>query len=131
METMSTEAIASVINVYFTNMAAMNPGGWVEIFAEDAVIYDPVGKPPINVSEDSEKFFGLLSSFFNSFEISQEQIFIAGNGAAVKWRMQVSAKNGREATAEGISVFEINDDGKIQQVLSYWNEAEMMAKLKG
>ncbi|NEO03671.1 MAG: ketosteroid isomerase, partial [Moorea sp. SIO3I7] len=44
---------------------------------------------------------------------------------------QVSAKNGREATAEGISVFEINDDGKIQQVLSYWNEAEMMAKLKG
>ncbi|NEQ87011.1 MAG: ketosteroid isomerase, partial [Moorea sp. SIO2I5] len=42
METMSTEAIASVINVYFANMAAMNPGGWVEIFAEDAVIYDPV-----------------------------------------------------------------------------------------
>ena len=44
--------------------------------------------------------------------------------------MQVVAKNGRHATAEGISVFEINDAGKLQTVSSYWDEAAMMMKLK-
>ena len=53
------------------------------------------------------------------------------NGAAVKWTMQVITKNDRHATSEGISIFEINDVGKIQKVSSYWDEAAMMTKLKG
>jgi hypothetical protein len=45
--------------------------------------------------------------------------------------MQVIAKSGRHTTSEGISVFEINDMGKIQKISSYWDEAAMMMKLKG
>lgn len=64
-------------------------------------------------------------------ELSKDDIFFVKNGAAVKWTMQVVTKNGRHATSEGISVFEINDIGKIQKVSSYWDEAAMMMKLKG
>ena len=127
---MSTEVIEKLVAAYFDQMQAMNPEGWVENFAEDAVIYDPVGNPPSKVKEDFQKFFGLLSMVFEKLELSQDQIFIAGNGAAVKWTLRGLGKNGRQGTAEGISVFEINEAGKIQQVSSYWDEAAMMAQLK-
>ena len=127
---MSTAEIASLVNIYFDNMAAMNAQGWLDIFAEDAVILDPVGDPPKIVHRDSEQLFKILSNFFKQIEISQDEIFFVKNGAAVKWTMQVVAKSDRHVTAEGISIFEINDVGKIQKVSSYWDEAAMMTKLK-
>ncbi|MBW4574090.1 MAG: nuclear transport factor 2 family protein [Aphanothece sp. CMT-3BRIN-NPC111] len=128
---MSPEAIEKVVAAYFTNMEAMNPDGWVENFAEDAITYDPVGNPPSKVHEDYQNFFGLLKSAFEKLEISKDNVFIAGNSAAVKWTMRVVGRNGKNATTEGISVFEINDAGKIQQVSAYWNEAHLMSQLKG
>jgi uncharacterized protein (TIGR02246 family) len=128
---MSTEEIASLVAIYFDNMAAMNALGWLEIFAEDAVIHDPVGDPPKLVHKDSQQFFKILSNFFKKMELSKDDIFFVKNGAAVKWTMQVITKSDRHATSEGISIFEINDVGKIQKVLSYWDEAAMMTKLKG
>ena len=128
---MSTEEIAALLTIYFDNMAAMNAEGWLEIFSEDALIHDPVGNPPRLVHKDSHQFFKILSNFFEKIELSKDNIFFVKNGAAVKWTMQVVAKSSRHATAEGISVFEINDIGKIQKVSSYWDEAAMMMKLKG
>ena len=127
----STEEIAALLTIYFDNMAAINAEGWLEIFSEDAVIHDPVGAPQKLVHKDSQQFFKVLSNFFEKMELSKDNIFFVENGAAVKWTMQVVAKSGRHATSEGISVFEINDMGKIQKVSSYWDEAAMMMKLKG
>lgn len=128
---MSTEEITALLTIYFDNMAAMNAEGWLEIFSEDAVIHDPVGDPPRLVYKDSQQFFKMMSNFFEKMELSKDDIFFVKNGAAVKWTMQVVAKNGRHAASEGISVFEINDIGKIQKVSSYWDEVAMMTKLKG
>ena len=72
---MSTEEIASLVAVYFDNMAAMNAMGWLEIFAEDAVIHDPVGDPPRFVHKDSQQFFKILSNFFKKMELSKDDIF--------------------------------------------------------
>lgn len=124
---MSIEEITALLTIYFDNMAAMNAAGWLEIFSEGAVIHDPVGTPPKKlVQKDSQQFFKILSNFFEKIELSKDNIFFVKNGAAVKWTMQVVAKRGSYATAEGISVFEINDIGKIQKVSSYWDEAAMI-----
>ncbi|HEY9641352.1 MAG TPA: nuclear transport factor 2 family protein [Coleofasciculaceae cyanobacterium] len=128
---MSTEEIESVLTIYFDNMAAMNAKDWLGIFAEDAVIHDPVGGPPKLVHKHSEQFFKILSHFFKEIELSKDDIFFVKNGAAVKWTMQVATKTDQHVTAEGISIFEMNDVGKLQKVSSYWDEAAMMAKLKG
>ncbi|NES84102.1 MAG: ketosteroid isomerase [Moorea sp. SIO2B7] len=127
---MSSEIIKNLIDAYFANMAAMNSAGWLDIFAEDAVIYDPVGSPPKKPYEDAQQFFDLLSRFYEKMDLSQDHIFIAGNGAAVKWTMRVVAKNGKNASTEGISVFEMNDANKIQQVSSYWDESSIISQLK-
>jgi ketosteroid isomerase-like protein len=128
---MSPELIQKLVTSYFSSLQMMDVTRWVENFTEDAVIYDPVGKPPSKARENAQAFFGLLSMAFEKLELSQDNVFIAGTGAAVKWTMRGSGKSGKQGIAEGISVFEIHESGKIQQVSSYWDDAAMMAQIKG
>lgn len=128
---MSPEFIQNLVTSYFSNLQAMNAAKWAENFTEDAVISDPVGKPPSKARENAQAFFGLLSMAFEKIELSQDNVFIAGDGAAVKWTMRVLGKSGKPGVAEGISVFEMHESGKIQQVSSYWDDAALMAQIKG
>lgn len=128
---MSKEAIEAVIATYFANMAAMNPEGWVENFAENAVSYDPVGHPPTKVHEGFREFFGQLQATFQQLKPKTEHIFVAGNEAAVKWTIEGISQGGKSVTFEGITVFQVNEAGKIQSTRAYWNPAAMIAQLRG
>ncbi|MDJ1178777.1 nuclear transport factor 2 family protein [Roseofilum sp. BLCC_M91] len=128
---MSPELIQTTLNSYFTQMSAMNPEGWAELFTLDATIADPVGKPPVIAHQKATAFFQFLAQFYHRLEITPETPFISGTGAAVKWQMNVVAKNGKTAQAEGISVFDLNEAGKITALASYWDEPGLIAQLKG
>ncbi|WGV27954.1 nuclear transport factor 2 family protein [Halotia branconii] len=127
---MSPAVIESIVNAYFANFGAMNPEGWVENFAEDALSHDPVGEPPAKVHEGFRQFIGQLQAVFVKLEPTIEHIFIAGNEAAVKWTMQGTSKSGKVITFEGITIFEINETGKIQTTRAYWNPVQMVAQLR-
>ncbi|GBF83326.1 ketosteroid isomerase [Aphanothece sacrum FPU3] len=122
-------SIEATISNYYNSLAAMNPDGWLATLADNAVIYDPVGKPPLNPEKDSIKLFTILTTFYAKFEIVKESLFVVNNEAAVKWKMTVISKNGREATAEGITTFELNEADKITQVKAYWDENKLKAQL--
>ncbi|PMB41465.1 ketosteroid isomerase [Fischerella thermalis CCMEE 5205] len=124
------EEITHLIANYFSNIAAMNAEDWIENFAEDAVSYDPVGEPPTKIHENFRAFISQLKTVFNQLEATTEHIFIAGNEVAVKWTMQGISKTDKSVTFEGITVFEINNFGKIQTTRAYWNPALMLAQLR-
>ncbi|MDJ1171495.1 nuclear transport factor 2 family protein [Roseofilum sp. BLCC_M154] len=128
---MSPELMKTTLKGYFTQMSAMNPEGWVELFTPDAKIADPVGKPPAIAHEKATAFFQFLAQFYERLEITPETPFISGTGAAVKWQMKVVSKTGKTAQTEGISVFEFNEAGKIITLSSYWDEPQLIAQLKG
>lgn len=128
---MSEGQIEQLLTDYYANLGAIDLEGWLKTMAEDAIIYDPVGTPPLKVKEGSRHFFDILSRYYEKFEIVQDHVFIVDRGAAVKWTMNVTTKNGRTAKAEGISTFEINSQGKIQNLYSYWDEMGMKAQLIG
>ena len=127
---MSQEVIKEVIAAYFANIAAMNPEGWIDNFAEDAVSYDPVGEPPTKVYEGYREFIGQLQAVFEKLEATTEHIFIAANEAAVKWTMDGLSKSGKSVKFEGITIFEVNAEGKIQTTRAYWSPAQMIAQLR-
>ena len=127
---MSPEVIKKIIATYYANMAGMNPEGWVENFAEDAISYDPVGEPPAKVHQGFREFIGQLQAVFTKLEAATEHIFIASDEAAVKWTMQGVSKSGKNIIFEGITVFEFNDSGKIKTTRAYWDPAAMIAQLR-
>jgi steroid delta-isomerase len=126
---MSPEVVAKAVKAYFAAIRAMDKQAWVDTFATDAVSYDPVGTPPINGHEKLGEFFDTITGAFKEVGLTEEEVFIAGNGAAVKWSGRGTSKRGHLAHFEGIDVFEVNETGKIQTLRAYWNPAEMVAQL--
>lgn len=127
---MSKEAIEALVADYFAHMATLNPEGWVDFFAEDAISHDPVGHPPVKVHEGFREFFERMHGVFDRLEATPEHIFVAQNEAAVKWTMRGESKSGKSVTFEGITVFQMNDAGKIQTTRAYWNLVAMLAQLR-
>ena len=79
---------------------------------------------------ESNTYFRALSTIFSKMALREEEVFVAGSEAAVRWTgVAILRTNPREVDFEGISVFEINEQGRIQSVRSYWDKATLMARL--
>jgi len=128
---MSTEPdkISRAVRAYFLAIRAMDADGFANTFAEDGTTYDPVGTSGITGREAIREFLQSICANFKSVGLTEDCVFVAGNGAAVKWTGKGTSTNGREVRFEGVDVFEVNEDGKIQTVRAYWNPAEMIAQL--
>ncbi|MEK6279059.1 MAG: nuclear transport factor 2 family protein [Acidobacteriota bacterium] len=126
---MSPEVISRAVKAYFAALRSMNQQAIVNTFAEDAVTYDPVGTPPNRGHKKIEEFFQTVMVAFKEVGLTEDEVFIAGNAAAVRWTGRGVSKQGRQVKFEGIDVIEVNEAGKIQTLHAYWNPAEMVAQL--
>ena len=126
---MAPEMVSRAVKAYFAALRAMDQQAWVNTFAEDAVTYDPVGAAPTKGHQRLGEFFETITAAFKEIGLTEDDVFIAGNGAAVRWSGRGISKRGRKVHFEGIDVFEVNEDGKIQTLHAYWNPAEMVAQL--
>lgn len=130
-EKLSREEIAEIAGQYFSCLRNMEVDALLDLFSEDALSWDPVGTPPLLVKDKSTNYFRALSSFFEKMALTEDDIFVAGNEAAIRWTGVAKLRSKeRELTFEGISVFTVNDDGLISSVRSYWDKKGLMASLK-
>ena len=123
------DRISRVVRGYFLAIRAMDAEAFANSFAEDGTTYDPVGTPGVTGHDALREFLQSICKSFKSVGLTEDHVFVAGNGAAVKWTGKGTSNNGREVRFEGIDVIEVNADGKIQTVRAYWNPAEMIAQL--
>ena len=125
----SPDRVSRAVRAYFLAIRAMDAEAFANTFAEDGTTCDPMGAPPITGREGLREFFESICRNFKSVSLDEDSIFVSGNGAGVKWSGKGTSNSGREVKFEGIDVFEVNSDGKIQNVWAYWNPAEMIAQL--
>ncbi|HBB35280.1 MAG TPA: ketosteroid isomerase [Cyanobacteria bacterium UBA9273] len=127
---MSTESIPQAIRDYYAATRSMDGDAWVATFAPDAVNYDPVGGPPQSGREAIRQFFAGITDVFETVGVTEDFAHAVGNEVVVKWTGHGVGKNGREVMFEGIDLFELNAEGLIQTVRSYWDTAALMAQLQ-
>lgn len=125
---MSPETVTQVVNEYFDAICNLNCEAWLATFAADAVSYEP-GNPPLAGHDMLRAFFNGVAGGFETIEMRPKEIYVVGNEAGVKWAASGLGKTGRTANFEGIDIFTLNDDGKVQTLKAYWNPAAMMAQL--
>jgi steroid delta-isomerase len=126
---LSPAAIHQVVAAYFAATRAMDVDAWLDTFAEDAVSFDPLGSPPVRGRAGLREFYQGIAQAFDSLGITEDHVYVSGNGAAVKWTGRGVGANGREVTFEGIDVFELNEYGKIQTLWGYWSPDPVLAAL--
>ncbi|MDX1671499.1 MAG: nuclear transport factor 2 family protein [Balneolaceae bacterium] len=122
--------IKKTVADYFSAIRNGDLDAWLSTFAEGAISHDPVGAPPHRGREGLRQFFENIGSAFETIALHEENLFIAGNEAAVKWHGEGTGHNGKEVTFEGIDVFEIDDEGKITEVRAYWNPRAVLEDLE-
>jgi len=125
----SSDRISSTVRNYFLAIRAMDAEAFASAFAEDGTTFDPVGTPGITGHAAIREFLQNICKNFKSVGLTEDNVFVAGNGAAVKWTGRGISASGKEVKFEGVDVFEVNDDGKIHTLRAYWNPTEMIAQL--
>lgn len=128
-EQISADRISRTVRSYFLAIRAMDAVAFANTFAEDGTTFDPVGTPGVTGREAIREFLESICKNFKTVGLTEDSVFVAGNGAAVKWTGHGTSSSGKEVKFEGVDVFEMNEDGKIQTVRAYWNPAEMIAQL--
>lgn len=118
---MSADKVSETVSGYWTALSALNIEAALELFADDAVSFDPFGVPPVEGAAARREAFLGLAQAFETLRFSQDSVHISGNRAAVKWSSVAKMKDGRSVEFAGIDVFEINSDGKIQTLWGYWD----------
>jgi steroid delta-isomerase len=128
-EQVAPDKISRAVRAYFLAIRAMDADAFANTFAENGTTCDPMGTPSISGRPAIREFLQSICKNFKSVALTEDSVFVAGNGAAVKWTGSGTSASGKDVTFEGIDVFEINADGKIQNVWAYWNPAEMIGQL--
>jgi len=128
-EQIPPDRISRTVRSYFLAIRAMDAVAFANTFAEDGTTFDPVGTPGITGRAAVREFLQNICKGFKTVGLTEDYVFVAGNGAAVKWTGQGTSASGKEVKFEGVDVIEVNEDGKIQTVHAYWNPAEMIAQL--
>jgi steroid delta-isomerase len=126
---MTTETIQKAVAAYFAALRAMDVDAWVATFAADGVSQDPVGSPPVKGHAALRQLAINMWGTWDNIGLQEQEIFVSGNEAAVKWTGHGRAKNGREARFGGIDIITVNDQGKIQSMRGYWEPARVMTQI--
>jgi steroid Delta-isomerase len=115
---------------YFAAIRAMDVERWVNTFDATAVSHDPVGTPPMHGHEALRQFLTQVNSGFDTLGLTEDNVFINGHSAAVKWTGKGIGRNGKSVTFEGVDVIECNEAGKIVNVHAYWDPGPVMATIQ-
>ena len=118
---------AAAVAEYFAAIRAMDADRWVAGFAPDAVNHDPVGAPPLENNAARLAFLTGIAAGFESLGLFEDNVFINGSSAAVKWTGRGVAKNGKPVTFEGVDVIDCDAEGRIVLVKAYWDPGPVMA----
>jgi steroid delta-isomerase-like uncharacterized protein len=118
-----------VIGRFYAALRSHDVAAWLDTFAEDAIAHDPVGMPPHYGHEGLKTFLLRVMEQFVSFDLTEDDVFLAPNSAAVKWTGRGHGRNGRTVQFSGIDIFEFDGNEKIRLLKAYWNAAPVLATL--
>lgn len=108
----------------------MDREAWVAVFAKDGESHDPVGAPPHRGHAALRAFFDGIVGLTRTIGLYEDDVYICGDRAAVKWTGRGIGKNGKPFQFEGIDVFEVDAHGQITRLNAYWDPALLMAQLQ-
>ena len=76
-----------------------------------------------------EAFFAGIFTGFQMVGLTENNVYVNGTSAAIKWTGKGVGLNGKSVTFEGVDVLDCNDEGKIVKVRAFWDPGPVMAAL--
>ena len=111
---------------------AGNKEAWLDLFADDAIVEDPIGPSHFDPEGKGHRGRDQISAFWdkaiapNKLEFNFVDTFGCGNEEANVGTIVITT--GRyQVTTEGVFTYRVNDEGKLVALRAYW-EVDRVAK---
>jgi steroid delta-isomerase len=121
-----------------TAMNAVTAGdrdAWLSCYADDAVLYDPVGGSPLDSEGVGVRGLDGLDHFWqqaiapNEVRFDVAAVHAAGDEAAVVATVTVRFPNGAVVDYDGVFVYTINHDKQVVSLRGYWDVQRFLSAL--
>ena len=104
---------------------------WLDNFADDASVEDPVGKSMIDPTGQGHRGKAAIEQFWDKNIANARPMFslqssiCAGNECANVGTLMIQFPNGLVTKLYGVFVYRVNDAGKVASLRTYWEPEEM------
>ncbi|HEX7303516.1 nuclear transport factor 2 family protein [Lentzea sp.] len=109
---------------------------WLALFAEDAVVEDPVGPSMFDASGLGHHGVAGISGFWDMaigpverFEFEIYDSFAAGSECANVGVIRAFLPGGASVSTEGVFVYRVGEDGLIRSVRAFWETERALGTL--
>jgi steroid delta-isomerase len=117
------QLICETIRRYQSTFSADDREGWLALFAEGAVLEDPVGSAPHQGLEAISAFWDAVHARTEEGTVRMTQgPAVCGLEAAWAFELDVTVK-GRRSLVEIIDHGTFTDDGRIRSIRAFWSPA--------
>jgi steroid Delta-isomerase len=119
-----SDSVKATIDVYLATFSATDRDGWLECFAEDAWIEDPIGAPRREGLEAIGEFWDEAHAIPDNIELRLDVRIVVGHEAA--FTMQARPNLGGDTYAiDVIDHMTFDDDGKITSYRAFYDASTM------
>ena len=126
---LTPEQIEAIATEMFNKFAAFDAQGTADMFAPDGTIEDPVGTTPIQGTQAIIAYLESFPTILNEIRIQSFDVTVAGQEAAIKWRLRFKTKTGNVFFVDGIGILKLNAQGKVQSDREYFDLAYFQSQL--
>jgi ketosteroid isomerase-like protein len=112
---------------------AKDKAAWVDNFADDAVIEDPIGPSPLDPSGKGHHGKEAIARFWdkqiapNRILFNVRESYAAGSEVANVGTITVVMPGGAVMLVTGVFTYRVNDAGKLAAMRAYWELADVRA----
>jgi steroid Delta-isomerase len=122
--------VRDVRELSLASMAAVAAGdreGWLELFAEDAVVEDPVGPSAFDPEGRGHRGREAIAAFYDaviapneSVRFTIHQSFLSGEEVANVGVITITLPGGTAVEVDGVYTYRRSPDGRIAALRAYW-----------
>ena len=114
--------IAAVLQQYVEAISGDDVEAVVALFAEDAVVEDPVGSPPQEGKSALRDFYQIAVDSVERMEL-EGNVRVRDSFGAAAMRAKIK---GVDLAMETLDVMEFNEQGLIVRMTAYWGDTNMV-----
>lgn len=126
--------IASLNSV--KHVTAGNKQGWLDLFADDAVVQDPVGVSPLDPTGRGHAGRAAIEQFWDTIigpgniRFDVRESYPAGDECANVATLTNTMPGGVDITTNLVIVYRVNEAGKIVSLKAYWEYAGVQEQIE-
>lgn len=128
--TLTPEQMEAAVEEYFASIASLDVQRYVNNFAANGVLEDPVGTPPVQGTQAIAGYFGAISAPFSHIKAKVQEVIPCGQEAAVNWKLNLTRADGKKIQIDGMGIFKFDQTGKLVSVREFWDLAAFLAQMQ-